>query len=122
MGQAGVGEAELHAPFMALCLNAPGGEIDTFLCIMTVNSLWCATLRRYTNPRTEAQSLTMKKLLAALIASLFAVGAFAADAAPTADAAPAAAAAAPAKKVHKKHHHTKKAAAKAEAAAPAASK
>lgn len=61
---------------------------------------------------------TMKKLIAALIASMFAVGAFAADAAPAA-AAPVAASA-PAKKAVKKHHHKK--AKKAAAAASAASK
>lgn len=62
---------------------------------------------------------TMKKLIAALIASMFAVGAFAADAAPAAAAAPVAASA-PAKKAVKKHHHKK--AKKAAAAASAASK
>lgn len=62
---------------------------------------------------------TMKKLIAALIASMFAVGAFAADAV-TAPAA-ASAASAPAKKAAKKHHH-KKAAKKAAAASEAASK
>lgn len=59
---------------------------------------------------------TMKKLIAALIASMFAAGAFAADA-PAAASAPVAASA-PAKKAAKKHHHKKgkKAAAAAEAA------
>lgn len=52
----------------------------------------------------------MKKLFAALIASAFAVGAFAADAAsaPAADAAPAASAAKTPKHPKKKHHHAGK--------------
>lgn len=61
---------------------------------------------------------TMKKLIAALITSMFAVGAFAADA-PAAASVPVAASA-PAKKATKKHHHKK--AKKAAAAASAASK
>lgn len=60
----------------------------------------------------------MKKLIVALMTSLFAIGAFAADA-PAAGSA-AVAASAPAKKASKKHHHKK--AKKAAAAASAASK
>lgn len=75
-------------------------------------------------PYSNPLEFFMKKLIAALIASMFAVGAFAADAAPAAAAPEASAAASkPAKKV--KHHAKKKAAHKAEAAsaaAPAASK
>jgi hypothetical protein len=61
-------------------------------------------------------SFHMKKLIAALITSMFAIGAFAAEAAAS---APAAAASAPAKKAKKAHH---KAAKKAAVAAEAASK
>jgi hypothetical protein len=72
-------------------------------------------------PRTEVppESRTMNKLIAALIASVFAVGAYAADAAaPKADAAPAATAPAKAKAKKAGHKHSKK----AKAAAAAASK
>ena len=60
---------------------------------------------------------TMKKLLAALLASLFAVGAFAADAPAVDPAAPAVAAAKPMHKKKHHHHKVKKAAVDAPAAA-----
>jgi hypothetical protein len=80
-------------------------------------------IRGYLNLNTNLiqilWSFSMKKLIAALIASMFAVGAFAADAAPAAAPEASAMASKPAKK-HK--HHAKKAAHKAEAASAAASK
>jgi hypothetical protein len=63
---------------------------------------------------TTLWSFPMKKLIAALIASMFAIGAFAAEtAAPAAEAA----ASAPMKKAKKAHHKAKKAAAAAASAA-----
>lgn len=71
----------------------------------------------HTGPDNQPYTLwsyPMKKLIAALIASMFAIGAFAAEAAsaPAADAA----ASAPAKKAKKHHKAAKKAAAASEAA------
>jgi hypothetical protein len=65
--------------------------------------------------------LPMKKLIAALIASMFAVGAFAAETAASAPVAAAATASAPAKAA-KKVHKAKKAKKAAAAASAAASK
>jgi zona occludens toxin (predicted ATPase) len=64
----------------------------------------------------------MKKLIAALIAGLFATGVFAQASAPAADAAaaPAAEKAAPKAKKAKKHHHKQAAKKAADASAPAA--
>ena len=70
------------------------------------------------NPTSTIHFSKMNKILAALIASLFAVGSFAADA-PKAEAKPAAAAAsaAPAKKAEAKPAEAKPASAPASAAA-----
>ncbi|WP_369421770.1 hypothetical protein, partial [Leptothrix ochracea] len=73
-----------------------------------------------TSYQTHPQETIMNKILAALIASVFAMGAFAADMAPAAAKAPEVAAApAKAKAKHKKHAAKKKS---AKAAAASASK
>ena len=97
--------------------------LSTSLCVVALKAHGLAetslTCNAFKGNNLSHLEKTMKKLIAALIASMFAVGAFAADAAPAAAAAPVAASA-PAKKAVKKHHHKK--AKKAAAAASAASK
>jgi hypothetical protein len=95
-----------------------------------VNALRSASLllvirmnRRLFNKNISKEN-KMKNLIAALVASLFAVSAFAAShtaapAAPMADAKAAPMADAPKAKKAKKHHHKMKKAMKADAAAPA---
>ncbi|KOT12561.1 hypothetical protein DM77_3707 [Burkholderia mallei] len=71
---------------------------------------------------TKAEEHNMNKLIAALVAGLFATAAFAQASAPAAASAPAEkaeAASAPAKKAHAKKHHAKKHAKKAKEASAA---